>query len=161
MLAERGIRVVDDSMANIHVSGHASRDELKEVYTLLKPKVAIPMHGERRHLHEHAVMAPAWGAGSAYVVPNGSMLQIAPGEPKVVDEVDIGRLYVDGNQLIGAMDGDVIAEAVDEAIEKLKRQDRRDDEKVEETARRAARSTASRLWGKKPETVVMLTRLDG
>ena len=55
----------------------------------------------------------------------------------------------------------VIAEAVDDAIEKLTKKDRRDDEKVEETARRAARSTASRLWGKKPETVVMLTRLDG
>ena len=210
MLAERGIRVVDDSMANIHVSGHASRDELKEVYSLLKPAVAIPMHGERRHLHEHAVMAPTWGADSAHVVPNGSMLQIAPGEPKIVDEVDTGRLYVDGNQLIGAMDGivrvrkkmglnghiavsvildeagelivesdarvtgapeesenwsgeveSVIAEAVDDAIEKLTKKDRRDDEKVEETARRAARSTASRLWGKKPETVVMLTRLDG
>ena len=138
------------------------------------------------------------------------MLQIAPGEPKIVDEVDTGRLYVDGNQLIGAMDGivrarkkmglnghiavsvildeagdlivesdarvtgapeesenwvgeveGVIAEAVDEAIEKLKRKDRRDDDKVEEMVRRAARSTASRLWGKKPETVVMLTRLDG
>jgi len=64
----------------------------------------------------------------------------------------------------GNWEGDVenvIAEAVDEAIEKLKRKDRRDDEKVEETARRAARSSASRLWGKKPETVVMLTRLDG
>jgi len=138
------------------------------------------------------------------------MLQVAPGAPKIVDEIDTGRLYVDGNQLIGAMDGvvrarkkmglnghiavsvildekgelvvesdarvtgapeesedwvgeveSVIAEAVDDAIEKLKHKDRRDDEKVEETTRRAARSTASRLWGKKPETVVMLTRLDG
>ena len=209
-LAERGIRVIDDSMANIHVSGHASRGELEEVYALLKPKVSIPMHGERRHLHEHAVMGKAWGAESAHVVPNGSMLQIAPGEPAIVDEVDTGRLYVDGNQLIGAMDGvvrarkkmglnghiavsvimdeagdlivesdarvtgapeesenwkgeveGVIAEAVDDAIEKMKRKDRRDDDKVEESVRRAARSTASRLWGKKPETVVMLTRLDG
>ena len=209
LLAERGIRVVDDSMADIHVSGHAPRGELEEVYSLLKPKYAIPMHGERRHLHEHAVMAPSWGAEAAFVVPNGSMLQIAPGEPKIVDDVDTGRLYADGNQLIGAMDGvvrsrrkmgmnghiavsvilddngdlvvesdarvtgapeeskdwtgeieGVIAEAVDGAIEKLKAKDRRDDDKVEEAIRRAARSTASRLWGKKPETVVMLTRLD-
>ncbi len=210
MLAERGIRVIDDGIADIHVSGHASRDELEEVYALLNPQIAIPMHGERRHLHEHAVMAKAWGADSSYVVPNGSMLQIAPGEPVIVDEVETGRLYVDGNQLIHSMDGVVrarkkmgmnghiavsiildeagdlivesdarvtgapeesndwkgeveglIAEAVDDAIEGLKNKDRRDDDKIEETARRSARSAAYRLWGKKPETVVMLTRLDG
>ncbi|MCL4165115.1 UNVERIFIED_CONTAM: hypothetical protein GTU68_051612 [Idotea baltica] len=209
MLAERGIRVIDDGMANIHVSGHASRDELKEVYELLKPKVSIPMHGERRHLQEHAHMAPQWGAETSVVVANGSMLKIAPGEPEVVEHVEVGRLYVDGNQLIGAMDGVVrsrrkmalnghvavsvildergnlvvesdarvtgapeesgdwdgdiealVSEAVDDAIQSLGKKDRRDDDKVEETVRLAARRAASRLWGKKPETVVMLTRLD-
>ena len=210
LLAERGIRVIDDTMADIHVSGHASRDELKEVYGLLKPKISIPMHGERRHLMEHALMAPHWGAQTAMVAPNGAMLKIAPGEPEIVDHVHTGRLYLDGNVLIGAMDGVVrtrrkmalnghvavsvilddrgdlvvesdvritgapeentkwdgdiealLAEAVDGAIESLSKKQRRDDDKVEDTVRNAARRMASKLWGKKPETVVMLTRLDG
>ena len=208
MLAERGIEVIDDSMADIHVSGHACRDELKQVYGLLKPALAIPMHGERRHLMEHAEAAREWGAKDAAVVSNGAMLRIAPGEPKIVDEVETGRLYIDGNNTIGAMDGIVrsrlkmamnghialsvildedgdivvdtdarvtgapetgdwdgdletlISEAVDDALEKMSRKDRRKDDQVEETARVAARRLANRLLGKKPETVVMLTRLE-
>jgi len=53
-LVERGIEIIDADTADIHVSGHACRDEIEEVYGLVRPKYAIPMHGEHRHLHEHA-----------------------------------------------------------------------------------------------------------
>lgn len=104
-LSERGVRMVDDRRENIHVSGHAYRDELAELYRLLRPQLAIPMHGEHRHLVEHARMATEWGAGSAQVAPNGTWLTIENGQATVAGEVETGRIYLDGEVLVGARDG--------------------------------------------------------
>ncbi len=107
-LSERGVRVIDDDMMKIHVSGHAKRDEIKRLYELLKPEISLPIHGEHRHLVEHARMAPEWGAGRSIVAPNGSMVLLAgPGgsAPEIVDEVDSGRVYLDGSTFVGALDG--------------------------------------------------------
>lgn len=209
LLAERGVEVIDSDAEKIHVSGHACRDELAAMYSYLKPQFAIPMHGERRHLREHARMAPEWGAGSAHVATNGELMRLAPGTPQIVDDVPVGRLYRDGDLIVGAMDGVVrarkkmalnghiavsvilddagqlivesdvrmtgapvqppksdstfeerIAEAVDKAIEAMPRKARKDDEAVEELVALTSRRTAFKLWGKKPETVVFITRLD-
>ena len=104
-LAERGVRVVDADMAQIHTSGHAYRDELQAMYAAVKPQIALPMHGEYRHLVEHAASAKQWGAAHAVVAPNGSMVALDANRPAVIDEVETGRVYLDGSTFIGAMDG--------------------------------------------------------
>lgn len=104
-LSERGIRVIDDQMADVHVSGHGRRDELKRLHDHLKPKITIPCHGEHRHLVEHARLALEWGAGASCVAPNGTMISLSGGAPKVVEEIETGRVYVDGETHVGALDG--------------------------------------------------------
>jgi ribonuclease J len=104
-LSERGVRVIDADMATIHASGHACRDELKAFYDAVKPRVAIPMHGEHRHLVEHARSARLWGAAHAIVAPNGSLVALDANAPGVVGEIETGRVYLDGATLVGSHDG--------------------------------------------------------
>ncbi|MGD1869924.1 MAG: ribonuclease J [Neomegalonema sp.] len=106
-LAERGIRVIDADQEHVHVSGHGNRDELKQLHELLKPQITIPVHGEYRHLVEHARMALEWGAGASQVAPNGAMVRLAGGntQPEIVEEIETGRVYVDGETHVGALDG--------------------------------------------------------
>ena len=104
-LSERGIRVIDGEMERIHVSGHARRDDLKRLYGILKPRVAIPIHGEHRHLVEHARMAKEWGALKAFVAANGTMVRLDGSTPGIIDEVETGRVYLDGHVEVGAFDG--------------------------------------------------------
>jgi len=103
-LSERGIDVVDDSTGHYHVSGHANRPDLEAVHELMKPDMLIPMHGEHRHLREHAGIGAAKGLASI-VACNGTMLDITTDRPVVVEHVETGRVYLDGSRLIGAMDG--------------------------------------------------------
>ncbi len=102
LLAEKGVVVVAED-DRYHVSGHANRPDLDRLQTLLNPDLVIPMHGEYRHLREHAELAEANGRKAA-IAPNGVMLDIT-GEPRVVEHIDTGRTYLDGTVLIGAMDG--------------------------------------------------------
>lgn len=102
--SEMGVDVVDDRNGLYHVSGHANRPDLEAVHDLLKPKILIPMHGEHRHLREHAKIAMAKGIQSE-VATNGTMLEISGDVPRVVEYIETGRTYLDGNCLIGSMDG--------------------------------------------------------
>ena len=102
LLAEKGVNVVAED-DRYHVSGHANRPDLDRLQTLLNPSLVIPMHGEYRHLREHAEMAQANGR-EGVIAPNGVMLDITNGA-KVVEHVETGRTYLDGTVLIGAMDG--------------------------------------------------------
>ena len=102
LLSEKGVNVVAED-DRYHVSGHANRPDLDRLQTLLNPELVIPMHGEYRHLREHAEMAEANGRASV-IAPNGVMLDITNGA-KVVEHVETGRTYLDGTVLIGAMDG--------------------------------------------------------
>ena len=102
--SEMGVDVVDDRNGLYHVSGHANRPDLEAVHDLLAPKILIPMHGEHRHLREHARVATEKGI-AAEVATNGTMLDITGDRPKVVEYIETGRSYLDGTQLIGAMDG--------------------------------------------------------
>ena len=102
--SEMGVDVVDDCNGLYHVSGHANRPDLEAVHDLLKPTMLIPMHGEHRHLREHAKIAMAKGIQSE-VATNGTMLDITGSRPKVVEYIEAGRTYLDGNRLIGALDG--------------------------------------------------------
>jgi ribonuclease J len=103
-LSVRGVDVVDDRGGAYHVSGHANRPDLEAVHELVNPLMVVPMHGEHRHLREHAGLARAKGMGSA-VVTNGTMISLSGAAPEVVQQVEAGRLYLDGTVLIGAMDG--------------------------------------------------------
>jgi ribonuclease J len=106
-LSRAGVEVMtaDDHM--VHVSGHPARDELKRLYELVKPKIAVPVHGEWRHMNEHANLAEKLGA-DAFVIEDGDVLRLGPGAPDVVESVPVGKLAVDGDRLL-PLDGDVLA----------------------------------------------------
>ncbi|MEL6336425.1 MAG: ribonuclease J [Pseudomonadota bacterium] len=104
-LSEKGIRVIDGDMERIHVSGHARRGDLERLYHALRPKVAVPLHGEHRHLVEHAESAIHWGAGEGLVAPNGDVMRLDGNAPGKIDEAETGRVYLDGTVHVGAYDG--------------------------------------------------------
>ncbi len=102
--SEKGVDVVDDSSGLYHVSGHANRPDLEQMHDIVKPKILIPMHGEHRHLRQHARLGEDKGIASAIAV-NGMMIDLTGDTPKVADYIDTGRTYLDGSVKIGAMDG--------------------------------------------------------
>jgi ribonuclease J len=102
--SEMGVNVVDDSGGKYHVSGHANRPDLEHVHRLLLPDMLIPMHGEHRHLREHARIASEAGI-AAQVATNGMMINLSSDVPVVAEYIEAGRTYLDGTALIGAMDG--------------------------------------------------------
>jgi ribonuclease J len=106
-LADRGIEVITDQDAAVHVSGHPRRGELEQLYGWVKPKVAIPMHGEGRHLEAHAKLAERIGVTEVVRARNGAMVRLLPGPAAIIDEVPVGRLYRDGMILTREGDGQV------------------------------------------------------
>lgn len=102
--SERGVDVVDDSSGLYHVSGHANGPDLEALHALLKPDMLVPMHGEHRHLRQHARLGEAKGIPSIVAV-NGMMLNLSGKRPSVLEYIDTGRTYLDGSVKIGAMDG--------------------------------------------------------
>ncbi len=103
-LSEMGVDVQDDAGGLYHVSGHANRPDLETVHQILKPAILIPMHGEHRHLREHARLGKAAGI-AAEIVVNGMMMDLSGNRPQVAEYIETGRTYLDGTVLIGAMDG--------------------------------------------------------
>jgi ribonuclease J len=96
-LADRGVRLhTERDTPGIHVSGHPCREELRQMYQWVRPQIAVPTHGERRHLIEHAAFAKDLQVPQAVSPRNGDMVRLAPGKPEIIDEVPAGRLYVDG-----------------------------------------------------------------
>jgi len=102
--SEMGVDIVDDSHGFYHVSGHANRPDLLRMHEIVNPEMVIPMHGEHRHLREHARLASDLGRGSLVLV-NGSMADISGKVPRVVEHVETGRTYLDGSVQYGALDG--------------------------------------------------------
>lgn len=103
-MSARGVRTIEDTDGSYHVSGHANRPDLATLQDLIRPDVLVPMHGEHRHLTAHAELAEERGL-TAVVAPNGTMVDLSQSTPRIVGEVETGRLYLDGTQLIGATDG--------------------------------------------------------
>ncbi|MDJ0921127.1 MAG: ribonuclease J [Henriciella sp.] len=103
-LAEKGVRIITDRSAakTIHVSGHPARDELRQMYQWVRPKIAVPVHGERRHIVEHAAYAKSLQIGQAVTPRNGDLIRLAPGPAETIDVVPHGRLYLDGNRMVPA-----------------------------------------------------------
>ena len=113
-LSEMGVDVVDDSMQDYHVSGHANRPDLAYVHALMKPQMLIPMHGEHRHLREHANLAQQNGIASIVAV-NGTMIDLSENKPKVAAHIETARVYLDGKLHIGALEG-VVRERIKMAL---------------------------------------------
>lgn len=96
-LVTNGVRIVTDRDAMVHTSGHPRRDELAELYRLISPKVAIPVHGEPVHLAAHAELARTIGIPRTVMAKNGAVVRLLPGDAGVVSHVDHGILVKDGS----------------------------------------------------------------
>lgn len=103
-LASRGVQIISEKDHFIHVSGHPCRDELTAMYQWIKPELSIPVHGEARHLREHAALAKELQVPETLVLKNGDMVRIAPGPAKIIDEVPAGRFVLDGDVLVPSWD---------------------------------------------------------
>jgi ribonuclease J len=97
-LAKAGADVKSKENADVHVSGHASGEELKLMLNLVKPRYFLPIHGETRHLKAHARLAEATGVApeNIFVIDNGDCLEIDEYGARVADHVESGVVYVDG-----------------------------------------------------------------
>jgi ribonuclease J len=103
-LVDRGVEVITDSDEHVHVSGHPCREELRQMYAWARPRIAVPVHGERRHILEHVKFARELQVPEAIAPRNGDLIRLAPGPVELIDEVPSGRLYVDGDVLIESDD---------------------------------------------------------
>lgn len=101
-LAARGMKIITERDRAIHVSGHPCRDELKQMYEWARPRVAIPVHGETRHLIEHADYAKKLGIKQALIPKNGVVIEINTHGARIIDETPSGRLHLDGNVMVSA-----------------------------------------------------------
>lgn len=97
-LFKRGADVIYKALADVHVSGHACREELKIMLSLVKPKFFIPVHGEYRHLVMHAELAQSMGMDEAntFILKLGQVLELDRNKAKVTGTVPAGKVFVDG-----------------------------------------------------------------
>ncbi len=98
-LKAKGIKIITDREALVHVSGHYAGDDLKKMYTLLKPKIALPVHGEAMELMGHVELARQWGAKAAFALEDGEVIELDD-TPQIIGEVKAGILAVDGKRII-------------------------------------------------------------
>jgi len=108
-LMARRVEVLTDRDEDIHVSGHPARDELVRVYQWVRPRIAVPVHGEIRHMVEHGALARSCQVPETVVAPNGSLVRLAPGPAEIVGHVPAGRLARDGDTLV-PVEGEVLRE---------------------------------------------------
>jgi ribonuclease J len=101
-LAGLGVEIITEQDHFVHVSGHPAQDELTRMYQMVRPKIAVPVHGETRHLLAQARLAEQCQVPQAIVTKNGEMVKLAPGPAAVIGEVPTGRLVVDGTRLVPA-----------------------------------------------------------
>lgn len=99
-LIAQQIEVFTEKEHFVHVSGHPSQGELKLMYELIRPEVAVPVHGELMHIHEHIRLAKSWGVKNSVQVTNGDVIKLAPGKAEVIDKVESGYLGIDGHFLL-------------------------------------------------------------
>lgn len=103
-LVRQGVEVITDRDGLVHVSGHPRLDEMRRMYEWIRPKIAIPAHGEALHLTLHREFARAQGVRDVIRAFNGDLVQLAPGRAAIIDEVPVGQLVKDGHFIISAMD---------------------------------------------------------
>jgi ribonuclease J len=99
-LVRAGVQVITERDHFVHVSGHPAREEMIRMYQHVRPTISIPVHGELRHMAEHARLAHECQVTHTIVGENGSLMRIAPGEPGIIDHVHSGRLALEGNRVV-------------------------------------------------------------
>jgi ribonuclease J len=102
--ARAGVEVITDRTALVHVSGHPRRAEVAKMYGWVRPRIAVPAHGEPLHLTEHADFARAQGVSQVLRAFNGDMIRLAPGEVSVSGKVTSGRRAKDGAILLSGQE---------------------------------------------------------
>jgi len=97
-LYKQGAEVIYEKTSGVHVSGHASQEELKIVLNLIKPKYFIPVHGEYRHLMKHAHLAESLGMSRSrvFVAENGQIIEIGKKKASITGKVTAGKVLIDG-----------------------------------------------------------------
>jgi ribonuclease J len=97
-LFERGANVIYEPISSVHVSGHASQEEMKHMLNLIKPRHLIPVHGELRHLRQHSLLAQEAGIPeeNISVIENGQAVELTGGKIKLAERVPGGYVFVDG-----------------------------------------------------------------
>ncbi len=97
-LFKQGAQVFYDKLAQVHVHGHGSQEELKLLLSLVRPKFFVPIHGEYRHLSLHAKLAQSVGIPkeNIFVLEDGDVLEMGPDAARVTGKVSSGHVYVDG-----------------------------------------------------------------
>jgi ribonuclease J len=108
-LAAKNVTMITDRQAHVHVSGHPGRPELKQMYDWIRPQLLLPVHGETRHLAEHARFGVEMGIPKAFVQENGTVVRLAPKGPKAIGRERVGRLILDGDVILPA-DGSTMGE---------------------------------------------------
>jgi len=106
-LVRAGCHIMTDGDGLIHVTGHPRRGELRQMYGWIRPKIAVPMHGEARHLMANADLARSLGVGEVVPAFNGDIVRLAPGPARVIDDAPVGRLFRDGRLLVPEGEGPV------------------------------------------------------
>ena len=104
-LSALGVEVLTEQDHFVHVSGHPAREELAEMYRWTRPRIAVPVHGEMRHMSEHARLAKSLQVPQALVPSNGQLYRLAPGPAELIDEVPSGRIHMDGRVLVAEGEG--------------------------------------------------------
>jgi ribonuclease J len=101
-LASKGIDMITDRQAPVHVSGHPGRPELAAMYDWIRPQIIVPVHGEMRHMMEQARFAKSRGIPHGIVQKNGDLVRLAPDGPEKIGEEKVGRLVLDGDVILPA-----------------------------------------------------------
>ena len=97
-IVKRNIDVITEENAFVHVSGHANREDLKDMYQWVKPKCVIPVHGEHRHMKEHISFAKEMQIPFNLKIENGDIIRISKDQkPEIIDQAPTGKIYLDGN----------------------------------------------------------------
>ena len=109
LLAAKGIEMVTERQAHVHVSGHPGRPELAKMYDWLRPDLLVPVHGEMRHMMEQARFGLSEGIPQAIVQSDGDIVRLLPGPAKKVGHAPVGRLVLDGDVILPS-DGSTINE---------------------------------------------------
>ncbi len=111
LFAKKKVEVITEKDHFVHVSGHPNQDELKEMYELARPKIAIPVHGEFVHLKQHGALVKEWGVKTSIAVENGTVVKLSKAndgkDSAIVGQVPTGYMGIDGKQLI-PLEGEII-----------------------------------------------------
>ncbi|OYX74564.1 MAG: MBL fold metallo-hydrolase, partial [Brevundimonas sp. 32-68-21] len=171
-LADRGVRLyTEKDHPGIHVSGHPCRDELKQMYEWVRPQIAVPTHGVRRFLLEHANLAKDIGVKETVTPRNGDMVRLAPGPAKmlivsfaldkrgrIASDIDIRSVGLPGDTATPLGDAlDNLAERVEQVIKSLKGDALDDEMVIEQAVARVLKKASQQIWDRRPivETVVL------